>query len=326
MIAGLFLYYNNLMRVVILGKGLMLANIILGVKDAGDDIVGVFRYDYLTNSKLEMLLKDCFNPSVETTLIKKLKLKEIKLKSANSEAFQRLLLKLNPDLIIVGTWKERITPEIYNIPSIATVNVHPSLLPKYRGPNPYMQTILHGEKYSGVTIHLVNDEYDAGAILKQKIIKIYDNDTSKELRARTVSQARKLVQDFLNDLKQRILTPINQDSRFVSYFPNVTGEEMMLDFSVQSSEEISRIIRALHPFLPAYITYKNVFFKVEPYSFKILDGKVNYPPNSIIDKNAENKSLTIVCADYKPIKFENLKLYRRIGVKQYINKYVYITE
>lgn len=310
------------MRVVVLGKGLMLANIILGVKDAGEDIVGVFRYDYTTNSGLKMMIKDIFNPTYESTLIKQLKLNEIKLKSANSEAFQRLMVLLNVDLIIVGTWKERIIPETYNISKIATVNVHPSLLPKYRGPNPYLQTILHGESKSGVTIHLVNDEYDAGAILKQCDVEVYDNDTSKELRLRTVSKARKLVTDFLYDLNQRILTPITQDNRHVSYFPNITGEEMMLDFSMQSSDEISRTIRALHPFLPAYITYKNVFFKVDPYNFKILDNVVNYQPNTIIAKDAKNKSITIVCKDNLPIKFCNLKLYRRIGVKRYIKKYV----
>ncbi len=310
------------MRVVVLGKGLMLANIILGVIDAGVEIAGVFRYDYTSKSKLKVMLDDFFTPAPEVTLIKQLKLNQIRLKSANCETFQKLMISLNVDLIIVGTWKECITPKTYNIPKIATVNVHPSLLPKYRGPNPYMQTILHGEEYSGVTIHLMNDEYDAGAILKQEKIKIYASDTSKELRDRTVTKARELVTEFLNDLNEKILTPVNQDNKYATYFPNISGEEMMLDFSIQNSDEISRTIRALHPFLPTYITYKEVFFTVNPYSFKILDKEVNYPPNTVIAKDSQTNSITIVCHDHKPIEFKNLKLYKRKGIKQYINKYV----
>lgn len=310
------------MRVVILGKGLMLGNLILGVKDAGADIVGVFRYDYTANSKIKVMINDCINPAPEVTLIKKLKLNEIRLKSANCEAFQKLMVSLNVDLIIVGTWKERISPKTYNIPTIATVNVHPSLLPKYRGPNPYMQSILHGELYSGVTIHLMNDEYDKGAILKQKQIRIYESDTSKELREKTVIKARELITEFLNDLNKRILTPVNQDERIATYFPNITGEEMMLDFNLQNSWEISRTVRALHPFLPTYITYKNVFFTVDPYNFNILDRYTNYPPNTVIDKNAEKKSITIVAKDQRAVRFNNLKLYKKSGIKQYIDKQV----
>ena len=310
------------MRVVVLGKGLMLGNIILGAIDAGADVVGVFRYEYTAKSKLKILLDDFFTPAPEVTLIKQLKLNQIRLKSANCEAFQKLMISLNVDLIIVGTWKERILPKTYNIPKIATVNVHPSLLPKYRGPNPYIQTILHGEEYSGVTIHLMNDEYDSGAVLKQERVRIYDSDTSKDLRERTVSKARELVTEFLNDLNEKILTPVNQDDRYATYFPNITGEEMMLDFAIQNSEEISRTIRALHPFLPTYITYKNVFFTVNPYSFRIIDQKVDFPSNTIIDKDEKTNSLTIVCHDKKPIEFTNLKLYKRKGIKQYIRKYV----
>lgn len=310
------------MRVVILGKGLMLGNLILGVKDAGADIVGVFRYDYTANSKIKVMINDCINPAPEVTLIKKLKLNEIRLKSANCEAFQKLMVSLNVDLIIVGTWKERISPKTYNIPTIATVNVHPSLLPKYRGPNPYMQSILHGELYSGVTIHLMSDEYDKGAILKQKQIRIYESDTSKELREKTVIKARELITEFLNDLNKRILTPVNQDERIATYFPNITGEEMMLDFNLQNSWEISRTVRALHPFLPTYITYKNVFFTVDPYNFNILDRYTNYPPNTVIDKNAEEKSITIVAKDQRVVRFNNLKLYKKSGIKQYIDKQV----
>jgi len=309
------------MRVVVLGKGLMLANIILGVKDAGADIVGVYRYEQTCTSRLKLLLQDFFKPAPEVTLIKELKLSQIRINSANSELFQRLLVRLNIDLLIVGTWKEKILPETFNIPKIATVNVHPSLLPRYRGPNPYLQTILNGETESGITLHLMNEKFDAGAILKQKPIKIYENDTSKELRERTFREARTLVRELLEDLNSKILTPVNQDERYASYFPNITGEEMMLSFEDQTSDEISRTIRALHPFLPCYITHKDKFFKVDPYKFKILDISTGNA-GDIIAKNPQKASITIVCKDKKAIVFWGLSLYISRFVKRYIKNKV----
>lgn len=297
------------MRVVILGKGLMLANIILGAIDAGAEIVGVFRYESTCNSRIRMLIDDFFKPAPDVTLMKSLNLRQIRFKSANDPLFRKFLITWNVDLIIVGTWKERISKQTFIIPKIATVNVHPSLLPKYRGPNPYLQTILHGEKYSGVTLHLMNQSYDCGAILKQEKVEILDSDTSKELREKSVRVARNLVCDFLKDLDNRILMPIQQNEKYASYYPNISGDEKMLDFNFQTSDEISRTIRALHPFLPTYITYEDKFFVVNPYSFTVLNEECAEKSGSIIAKNSEKSSLTIVCADKKAIRFSCLKLY-----------------
>ncbi len=305
------------MRVVILGKGLMLANIILGVIDAGAEIVGVFRYEQTCNSKLKLFFEDCFKPAPEVTLINKLKLNQIRLKSANDELFRNLLISMNVDLIIVGTWAEKIEPNTFNIPTIATVNVHPSLLPKYRGPNPYLQTILHGEEFSGVSIHLLSENYDSGAILKQEKIRIFETDTSKELRERTVRVARDLVSEFINDLNEKMLTPVAQNEKSATYFPNISGEERMLDFSIQTSEEVSRTIRALHPFLPCYITYGKRFLIVDPYNFSVIDINKGQPAD-IIAKNPDRASITVVCKDGKAIKFSNLKLYKSKFVKWFI--------
>ncbi len=299
------------MKVVILGKGLMLANLVLGAIDAGAEIVGVFRYEQTCTNPVKLFFRDFFCPDPVVTLLKQTKVNQIRMKSANSKDFRKLMLTLNVDLILVGTWKERIKKETFNIPKIATVNVHPSLLPKYRGPNPYLQTILNGEKFSGVTLHLMDEHYDSGAILSQEKIEILDTDTSKELREKSVRVARKLVSDFIKDLDNKIITPITQSEKYATYYPNISGEEKMLDFTYQTSDEISRTIRALHPFLPCYIVHNDKFFIVNPYNFQILledIGKTR--PGDIIAKNPERLSLTIVCKDNKAIRFSELKLYK----------------
>ena len=305
-----FFVYNLSMRVVVLGKGLMLANIVLGVLDAGADVVGVFRYEETCNSRLKMLFDDFFKPAPEVTLINKLKIRQIRLKSANGPLFRKLMVTLNVDLIIIGTWRERLEKETFNLPTIASVNVHPSLLPKYRGPNPYLQSILHGEKYSGVTLHLVTEKFDNGPILKQEKVEILDSDTSQELRDRSVRMARKLVTELISDLDNKVLTPVAQNEKLATYYPNISGDERMLDFKFQTSDEISRTIRALHPFLPCYITYLNKFFIVNPYNFKILQESFSANAGDIVAKNPEKSSITILCADDKAIRFTDLKLYK----------------
>ncbi len=305
-----FFVYNLSMRVVVLGKGLMLANIVLGVLDAGADVVGVFRYEETCNSRLKMLFDDFFKPAPEVTLINKLKIRQIRLKSANGPLFRKLMVTLNVDLIIIGTWRERLEKETFNLPTIASVNVHPSLLPKYRGPNPYLQSILHGEKYSGVTLHLVTEKFDNGPILKQEKVEILDSDTSQELRDRSVRTARKLVTELISDLDNKVLTPVAQNEKLATYYPNISGDERMLDFKFQTSDEISRTVRALHPFLPCYITYLNKFFIVNPYNFKILQESFSANAGDIVAKNPEKSSITILCADDNAIRFTDLKLYK----------------
>lgn len=309
------------MRVVILGKGLMLANIVLAAIDARADIVGVFRYEQTCTNPIKLLIEDIFNPPPEVSLFKQLKLNQIRMKSANSREFRKLLINLNVDLVIVGTWKERIRKDTYIIPKIGTINVHPSLLPKYRGPNPYLQTILNGEKESGVTLHLLDDNYDSGAILAQEKIKILNTDTSKELRERSAITARKMVTELIKDLDTKIITPIKQNEKYATYYPNISGNEKMLDFKYQTSDEISRTIRALHPFLPTYITHFDKFFIVNPYDFKIIKNDVDTAiAGNIIHKDSKTKSLTILCKDDKAIKFNNLKLYKsELLTEKYIN-------
>lgn len=299
------------MKVVILGKGEMLSNLIEGTIDAGCDIVGVFRYEY-TADDIFLPLKDFFMPSNELTLIKQYKIHQIKCKSANSKDFKKELLKLNADIMLVGTWGEKLKKEITDIPTIASINVHPSFLPKYRGPNPYLQTIMHRETKSGLTFHLIDKNFDSGAILSQKQIQIFPNDTSKELKERTVFQARLMTAEILKKLEYGLLIPIEQKETEASYFPNITDNDKMLDFKKESAEEIHARIRALHPWLPCYVTYKNKFIIPNPYRLKIINsdkGKIG----EIIDINQNTCSITVQCKNGKAIIMDNVKFYGIFG-------------
>ena len=92
------------MKVVVLGNGEMLTNLIAGCLDAGCNIVGVFRYEKVRYNPIDGFIIDLFNPSQEYNYIKSHKIYEIKARSANSAEFKKEILKLNPDIILVGTW------------------------------------------------------------------------------------------------------------------------------------------------------------------------------------------------------------------------------
>lgn len=311
------------MKVVILGKGEMLSNLIEGVLAANCQIAGVFRYERTVTNNFWLNLKDFFISSPEVTLINKHNLYEIKCKSANSETFKQEILKLNADIILVGTWHEKLKKEIINLPVIASVNVHPSFLPKYRGPNPYLQTILHREKSSGITFHLMDENFDTGAILAQKKIDILPNDTSKELKERTVFQARLMCPEVLNKLKTGLIFPVNQNEKNATYYENIKPEDMMLDFNRESAEQIHARIRAFHPWLPCYVTYKNKFFIPNPYKLEILDKtqtekflQKNQNIGEIINTNHKLRSITVLCKDGKSLKMSDVKLY------DFLNKFM----
>jgi len=266
------------MKVVILGSGQMLKNLIAGCMDAGCNIVGVFRYDKVRFPIIDRFIVDLFNPSSEYTYIKSHKLYEIKARSANSVEFKKEILKLNADIILVGTWGEKIKKPIFNLPKLATINVHPSLLPKYRGPNPYLQVIKNMEKESGVTFHLMDENFDTGAILLQKHVDIESSDTGTELRQKIVSKARE-------------------------------EKDVMLDFS-KSAEEISAHIRSFHPWFKCYFSYKNQFFIPNPYELEIVENNSAVAQaGAIVTKSHTEKSLTVLCGDNKLLKMSDVKLY-----------------
>ena len=325
------------MNVVILGCGQMLMNLIAGCMDAGCEIVGVFRYDKVRYPAIDQFFVDLFNPSCEYNYIKSHKLHEINARSANSAEFKKEILKLNADIVLVGTWGEKLKKSIINLPKLATINVHPSLLPKYRGPNPYLQAIKHLETKSGVTFHLMDEDYDTGAILLQKTVTIEPTDTGTELRKKTASASREGVCELLKTLDSEIIIPIAQDEKHASYFTQISEDDVMLDFS-KSAQEVSAHIRAFHPWFKCYFPYKKRFFIPNPYELEILENNSklqsirtphpNPPPQgregtaqnsklpldktdvgTIIEKDHKCKSITVLCGDNRLLKMSEVRLY-----------------
>ena len=237
------------MKIVVVGYGEMFSSIIAGIINSGHEIAGVFRHENVLFPPFLRFLNDYIMPSQDRTFIRTLGLYDIKAKSVNSKKFRDEVKKLGADIIIVGSWSEKFSTETIQTPKTACINVHPSLLPLYRGPNPYARTIMAGEDKSGITFHLMSDKYDEGDILYQWVVNISQEETGLSLKLKCCEAVRKELPVLLKTIDEKLKTAQKQDDKKASYFPQLTLKDCILDFNKESSVEISRRIRALTPWL-----------------------------------------------------------------------------
>lgn len=155
--------------------------------------------------------------------------------------------KLNPDLILLADFGQIIPEEILSIPKIAAINIHPSLLPKYRGPSPIATAILNGEKKTGVTIMKMAPKIDAGEILAQTEIELDEEDNTLSLRNLLANLSLKMLLEFLPKLQIGNLGDIeviSQNESQATYSHKFKKEDGEIDWK-KSAQEIDRQIRAL---------------------------------------------------------------------------------
>ncbi len=292
------------MKIVIVGYGEMLQALILGVLKTKHQIVGVFRHDKVLLNPLKRKILDVLKPSIDLNLVKTLRLYDINAKSVNSKEFQEEIRQLKADLILVGSWSEKFSMQTANIPKFGCINVHPSLLPKYRGPNPYIHVILNDEHESGVTFHKMDVNYDTGAIVHQASVPVLQNDTGMSLKLRCCDLAQQEIQLLLKDFKRKYSNPVSQDEKKATYQPQLSLLETILNFEKETSDQIDKRIRALTPWTKTFIPYNNQFIEFENY--KIYHKPCTKDASQII--RITEKSIFIVCADKKVVEFSGLKL------------------
>lgn len=272
-------------KVVLVGYGQMLYSLIEGIESSSHKILGVFRNDRRLNTKFELFFKDIFNPSKDFTIIKSKKLHDIKANSVNSAEFYNEIKKLNPDMIIVGSWGEKFKKDILNL--VPCINFHPALLPKNRGANPYFWSIYLNQKVTGLTIHFMNEKFDKGDIILQEAITIDENETGESLKDKTTRLARVMVKDFLDLYDKKQIQPIKQNESYASYEPQISEKEVIVDLT-KSKEDVYRHLRALHPWAMPYVKIARRYVRIPNFEFLELSKKTqNLKPYTIIENNTK---------------------------------------
>jgi methionyl-tRNA formyltransferase len=170
--------------------------------------------------------------------------------SVNAADGVAMLRGLNPDLLVVAAYGQILSKEVLSIPTQGAINVHGSLLPKYRGAAPVAWAILNGEAETGVTIIRMSAGLDAGDMLAKAAVPIGD-ETAGELEAKLAPLGAKLAVETIQRMKSGRVTGEKQDPALVTKAPKLTKEMGLIDWS-QSAERVCRQIRAMQPWPTAY--------------------------------------------------------------------------
>ena len=248
--------------------------------------------------------------------------KEVALKN-NIEVYQPLKIKeeydkiinTEADIIITCAYGQIIPDIILNKPRLGCINVHGSLLPKYRGGAPIHWAIINGEKETGITIMYMDSKMDNGDIISQKSITIEDNDNLDSLYAKMSLLGRDLLIETLPSIIEGKNNRTKQDEKLVTYGLNIKKEEEKIDFN-NKAENINNLIRGLSSIPGAYCFLEDKRLKI--YKAIILDKKSNNQPGKIVDIDKEG--IIVNTKDYM-IKILDIKLEgkSRCNVKDFIN-------
>jgi len=160
-----------------------------------------------------------------------------------------------PDLAIVAAYGKIIPKNILGIPHRGTINVHPSLLPKYRGASPIQYAILNGEKGTGVTIMKIDEEMDHGPIISNVKIQISNDDTYDSLSQKLAISGAELLIKTIPDYISGEIKPVEQDHSKATYTKIIKKEDGKIDWS-KSAGEIERVTRAFYPWPTAWTIWR----------------------------------------------------------------------
>ncbi len=177
-----------------------------------------------------------------------------------NEEFINTLINLNPDLIVIIAF--RILPkEIFSIPKLGSINLHASLLPKYRGAAPINHAIINGETKSGITTFFLDDSVDTGSIILQKEISIDINDTFGDVYCRMSDAGADLVLNSIDLIRNKSYELINQDNSQASKAPKIFRKDCKIDWN-KDSVSLHNFIRGLSPSPSAYTLSEGKVYKI----------------------------------------------------------------
>lgn len=263
-------------RVLFIGvpdMGLVCLNALLY---AGINVVGVIGPEEAHNTY------DAFKSYVDSR-----KLNFIKYKSLDESELLKTVRELSPDIALVCSFNTKIPKSFLDLVKDGVINVHPSLLPKYRGGNPYSRVIENGEDITGVTLHYMTENFDEGDIIAQEKCEISPYETMGTIFEKTNEMACNMLLKVLFYYEQNGTLPSKPQPD--GEFPkanNYKYSEQFVPFN-KSAVEIERFIRALNPYVTALTVFRNQLLRIHKVSIHLDNDFSEYEAGQIckIDGN-----------------------------------------
>lgn len=213
-------------------------------------------------------------------------------KTLRDEDVQRELAELAPELVVVAAYGKLLPKAVLELPALGCINVHSSLLPKYRGAAPINWAILNGEQETGVTIMHMAEALDAGDIILQAATPIDQNESVEQLHDRLAEMGAELLSKAVTALAEGTAPRIPQDESQYTYAPMLSRELSPIDWS-RSALEIHNQIRGLVPWPATTMELKGTKFKV--FASLLTGETVEQPGGTVL--GADKKGIRMVCGD-----------------------------
>jgi methionyl-tRNA formyltransferase len=217
-------------------------------------------------------------------------------KIKNNEEFRAQLTALKPDAIIVVGYGRLIPQWMLDLPPLGNINLHASLLPKYRGAAPIQWAIANGETMTGVTTMRLDAGLDTGDILLQRDSPIPPDDTSETLSPRLAALGANLVVETLQGLQQGSIHPRPQNSAHATLAPILKKEDGLLDFSSPAPEILNRI-RGFQPWPGAYTIFRGrnlQVWKARPAEQSLPPAELHVEADRLLAGCGRNTALELV--------------------------------
>lgn len=233
--------------------------------------------------------------------------------SGSSEMQQ--IVEMEPDLLITAAYGQYVPTKLLNTPTYRAINVHASLLPKYRGAAPIHYAVLKGDDVTGVTIMYMEKVMDAGDIIAQREIPITKEDDTGTLFEKLSLLGRDLLMDTLPKIFARENASIKQDESKVSFSPMISKEQEKIDWE-QTAKEIYNLIRALRPAPGAYTLIEETRFKI--WDSEVINQGTFKDPGTIIKIDKEH--LYVACGEQTVLSLKEVQPAgkKRMGIDDYL--------
>jgi len=230
-------------------------------------------------------------------------------KGEDAETALEVLKRIQPDCIVVAAYGQILPKEILDLPKYGCINIHASLLPKYRGAAPIQHCILNGESETGVTVMQMAEGLDTGDMLMKQSIPIHENEIADELHDRLAQLGAEMILPVLEALEKNSLVPEKQNDADSCYASMIRKEMSALDFT-KPAPELHRTICALTGFTKLGGKRLKVIRSL------ISDQKSDAPCGTVIDA----KNFIIQCGNQTAIQFIEVQLEgsKRMPVKEFL--------
>jgi methionyl-tRNA formyltransferase len=215
-----------------------------------------------------------------------------------------------PDLVVVAAYGQILKPAVIATPPLGMINVHASLLPKYRGAAPVAYAIWKGETRTGVTIIRITPGLDSGDMLARGELDILPDETAGELESRLAPLGAKLCLDVVAKLKLGPVSGVKQDPALVTKAPKLTKEMGLIDWS-RPAEEVARQVRAMQPWPTAYTFFHRP--GKEPMRVIVNRARVGAIPDGVEHAQPGHvlvdakQTICVMCGDWSAVELLELQ-------------------